>query len=256
MACDDDNQMCQLRFPFQLHDMLQDAPKKGFEDVISWLPSGKSFKIHDQTLFQSSILPAYFSMRKYKSFQRQLHWYAFTRTSKGFNNETYDHKYFNRDIRHLCQFISRKKKPSKQLMRAKKSAANTTAFYSANAFDEMKTQREELFSQKPIDYATNSISVLPFPNICGHNAREDKDAPDQLDETLNKIEDAVSGVVLLGLYNKDAEGILCLENHSVGWMKAHEDSLLECALQIMGGPIPVSSFSKEDITNELISTFH
>jgi hypothetical protein len=85
----DDVQVYQLRFPFQLHEMLQDAQKKGFEDVIAWLPCGTAFKIHNQALFQKEILPAYFSMKKYKSFQRQLHWYTFHRATRGFNNGKY-----------------------------------------------------------------------------------------------------------------------------------------------------------------------
>jgi hypothetical protein len=78
--------LCQLRFPFQLHDMLQDASTKGFESIISWQPCGTAFKVHNQDLFQQAILPTYFGMKKYKSFQRQLHWYTFDKATNGYNN--------------------------------------------------------------------------------------------------------------------------------------------------------------------------
>jgi hypothetical protein len=78
--------LCQLRFPFQLHDMLQDASRKGFESVIAWLPCGTAFKIHNQDIFTQVILPKYFNMKRYQSFQRQLHWYTFDKVTKGYNN--------------------------------------------------------------------------------------------------------------------------------------------------------------------------
>jgi hypothetical protein len=76
-SCDINTGSSKLRFPFRLHDMLLDATKNGFEDVIGWLPSGTAFQIVDQELFEEYILQAYFDMTKYKSFQRQLNLYRF-----------------------------------------------------------------------------------------------------------------------------------------------------------------------------------
>jgi hypothetical protein len=76
-SCDTHTGSSKLRFPFRLHDMLLDATKNGFEDVIGWLPSGTAFQIIDQDLFEEYILQAYFDMTKYKSFQRQLNLYRF-----------------------------------------------------------------------------------------------------------------------------------------------------------------------------------
>jgi hypothetical protein len=75
-----------LIFPFQLHDMLQEALDRGFEEVISWTPCGTSFKIHHQNLFENTVLPHFFSMTKYKSFKRQLLWYNFERVTRGHDN--------------------------------------------------------------------------------------------------------------------------------------------------------------------------
>jgi hypothetical protein len=78
--------LCQLIFPFQIHDMLQDASRKGFESVISWSPCGTAFKIHNQDIFTRDILQKYFNMKKFKNFQCQLLWYEFDKATRGCNN--------------------------------------------------------------------------------------------------------------------------------------------------------------------------
>ena len=72
-----------LRFPFQLFKLLQDAKDKGFDDVIAWIPGGSVFKVFDLPWFETYILPGYFNMSKYKSFQRQLNLYGFRKVYKG-----------------------------------------------------------------------------------------------------------------------------------------------------------------------------
>ena len=53
--------------------MLKDCDKDvdGMGSVVSWLPDGKAFKVHDPKVFVERILPTYFNQSKYKSFQRQ-----------------------------------------------------------------------------------------------------------------------------------------------------------------------------------------
>lgn len=64
-------------FPHKMYDLLEDVERKGLEDIVSWLPDGKSFKIHSQIGFEQSIMPLYFSgMSSYKSFRRQLNLYG------------------------------------------------------------------------------------------------------------------------------------------------------------------------------------
>ena len=59
-------------FPFRLHDMLNDATKKGFEDVVCWRDDDRSFLIRDKDRFALEVLPNYFQgQTHYKSFQRQ-----------------------------------------------------------------------------------------------------------------------------------------------------------------------------------------
>ena len=70
-------------FPWKLHDMLDAADEKGFTSVVSWLPDGRSFKVHDKETFVSLIMRRYFEQTKYKSFQRQLNMWGFERHLSG-----------------------------------------------------------------------------------------------------------------------------------------------------------------------------
>lgn len=39
------------QFPWKLHEMLEAAEKDNHEDIVSWLPSGMSFKVHTTMLY-------------------------------------------------------------------------------------------------------------------------------------------------------------------------------------------------------------
>jgi hypothetical protein len=59
-------------FPFKLHRMLRDSKKENTEHIVSWSPDGESFKIYNQELFVSEVMPKYFKQTKYRSFQRMV----------------------------------------------------------------------------------------------------------------------------------------------------------------------------------------
>ncbi len=63
-------------FPLKLHRMLKFAAMESLEDVVSWMPHGRAFKIHDPKVFASTIMPKFFNQSKYTSFQRQLNLYG------------------------------------------------------------------------------------------------------------------------------------------------------------------------------------
>ena len=46
-------------FPLKLHETLTQIDKDGYDDIIGWLPHGRSFKIHKQKEFTDIILPRY-----------------------------------------------------------------------------------------------------------------------------------------------------------------------------------------------------
>ena len=48
-----------LSFPLLLYKMLSDAPKQGFEHVVSWSPHGRAFQVHDTEAFEQVVMPRY-----------------------------------------------------------------------------------------------------------------------------------------------------------------------------------------------------
>lgn len=58
-------------FPWKLHDVLEDAERKGFTHIVSWTMGGRAFKVHNQKDFEQKIMTEYFNQTQYKSFQRQ-----------------------------------------------------------------------------------------------------------------------------------------------------------------------------------------
>ena len=53
-------------FPSRLYQLLEDAEKDGLESIISWMPDGKSFKVHDKEKFERDLMPRYFGSSKYR----------------------------------------------------------------------------------------------------------------------------------------------------------------------------------------------
>ena len=61
-----------ILFPTKLRCILDDAVTEGNEHIVSWLPDGKAFKIHNPEAFTKIILRRYFRQTMFKSFTRQL----------------------------------------------------------------------------------------------------------------------------------------------------------------------------------------
>jgi hypothetical protein len=61
-----------LPFPWKLHQLLDDMRRDGCEDIASWLPGGKSFRIHKPEQFSKEIMSNYFRQTKFTSFIRQV----------------------------------------------------------------------------------------------------------------------------------------------------------------------------------------
>jgi len=80
-------------FPLKLHQMLDKAEQCGYSDVVSWLPGGKSFKIHNPE-GMIDILQTQFNQTKYKSFLRQIQNYGFHRFTRGPKKGVCTHKLF------------------------------------------------------------------------------------------------------------------------------------------------------------------
>lgn len=108
---DTTNMFTKFAFPFKLHSILESSGKSGQESIISWLPSGKAFKIHKPKEFADAIMPQYFNQTKYRSFQRQLYIYGFDRVKDKSSDDygAYFHELFIRGASDLCLDMQRKK---------------------------------------------------------------------------------------------------------------------------------------------------
>jgi HSF-type DNA-binding len=67
-----------------------------YEDIIAWLPDGKSFTIVRPKAFVADILPDHFKQAKYSSFTRKLHRWGFQRHLRGEEAGAFFHKLFQR----------------------------------------------------------------------------------------------------------------------------------------------------------------
>lgn len=104
---DGPNPLKEYSFPWKLHDMLDDAENKQFQDIVSWESDGISFKVRQINEFVDKVLPLYFDQTKFESFRRQLNVYGFTRVSRGPNQGSYVHICFTKADRSLCRLVRR-----------------------------------------------------------------------------------------------------------------------------------------------------
>lgn len=66
----------QNTFPIKLHSIIERAEIDNYSHIISWLPHGRSFQIHDNSMLLECILKKFFYISKFSSFQRQLNIYG------------------------------------------------------------------------------------------------------------------------------------------------------------------------------------
>ena len=100
-------------FPVKLHKLIEYSERYGFSSIISWMPHGRSFKIHDEDAFVKNVMPYFFYQTKITSFVRQLRMYGFHKI-KGKSNAdrgSHYHELFLRSRSGLCDGIIRLDKP-------------------------------------------------------------------------------------------------------------------------------------------------
>lgn len=117
---------CKLPFVWKLFEMLEGVEKSGDEHIVSWLDSGKAFRVHKLEEFVNNIVPIYFKQSKYKSFQRQLNFYGFTRVTTGPNAGAYYHSQFLKGQKTLCLSIRPKATPAGKKSPVQKKSTKTT----------------------------------------------------------------------------------------------------------------------------------
>lgn len=151
-------------FPFKLHSILENAGTSGKESIISWLPSGKAFKIHKPKEFADVIMPQYFNQTKYRSFQRQLYIYGFDRVKDKSLDDygAYFHELFIRGESDLCLDMQRQKIKGTGLSneeRRKKASIHRASSKPSSNERSMPKQSLTTSRQSPIP------SVIQMPNV-------------------------------------------------------------------------------------------
>ena len=82
-------------FPQKLHQMLSDLEREvGGVHIASFLSHGRAFAIHKPRDFVKHVMPKYFRMSRFSSFQRQLNLYEFQRIAEGPDKGSYYHELF------------------------------------------------------------------------------------------------------------------------------------------------------------------
>lgn len=123
------------KYVASVHSMLEDAERHGFSDVVSWVPHGRCFKVHNEKRFENEVckfmkvkvsknvilepqicnmthhvllhtVSNYFSA-KLPSFYRWLRAWGFTRMLGGKDRGCWYHRFFVRGATDLVQNLSR-----------------------------------------------------------------------------------------------------------------------------------------------------
>lgn len=150
-----------LPFAWKLYEMLETVHKsKTDTDIVSWVDNGEAFKVHDLKRFVDEIVPTYFKQSKYKSFQRQLYFYGFTRetSSAGKNGHTpgsYRHPMFVRGKKTLCLSMAPKKTKKKR----SKSPVEDSSTTATNPANNAEPQQQQQHFASPVTTAQPNGTV-------------------------------------------------------------------------------------------------
>lgn len=162
-----------LPFAWKLFEMLEAVHKNGVDtDAVSWVDDGKAFKVHNLEKFVEKVIPPYFKQTKYKSFQRQLYIYGFTRVPASAKRQTagsYYHPKFFRGDKLMC--LSMQPKRTKRRNRSGKTLDDSGATTLSQRNQKMESNNHNAGSKKssgdsvPIPIAPSSASVrVPYEN--------------------------------------------------------------------------------------------
>ena len=77
------------RFPVKLYALLA---QPALQDIITWMPHGRSWKVLKPRVFETSVLPVFFESDNYHSFNRVINAWSFRRKSTGPDRGSYFHE--------------------------------------------------------------------------------------------------------------------------------------------------------------------
>ena len=148
-------------FPYKLHEMLDEAEKRGEEHIISWIRLGTAFIVRDVPEFVNRLLPRHFKQSKYKSFQRQLNLWNFERLTSGPDKGAYFHPQFLRENPDLCKNLTRQ--------RAKKASSGTATGNGSSPAVPASTAKIAMQKKKSASGGSSRRIVVPSAGSGGNN---------------------------------------------------------------------------------------
>jgi len=147
-------------FPLKLHRLLEDVENTKQQEIVSWNPDGESFTIIQPKVFADSIMVKYFRQTKYKSFQRQMNLYGFTREVRGKIRGVYSHPQFRKDARELCPQIKRSNR-SRPFERTSSNAAASAVLKKTSATIDTTSTAAATPAINSIDCSGPLFTTLP-----------------------------------------------------------------------------------------------
>ena len=208
--------------------------REGKDDIITWLPHGKAFRILKPKELAEEILPEYFNRIQYKSFIRQLNIYGFKRVDdkKSPDRGAYRHSMFERGKEHQFPHMTRKISSSKGERASKKAKSESSeAVEMSKSIDENLSFLPEGI-QDPIEpsYVTSAL----------FDDDDDDDIdkiqqPQLLEDTKNAIYSAA----------KDPSSIDSSSSSTTGNLVVSHDSNL--SMMLRGFQVPIDPNHMPDI---------
>eukprot|EP00529_Nitzschia_sp_RCC80_P020189 CAMPEP_0113491066 /NCGR_PEP_ID=MMETSP0014_2-20120614/27367_1 /TAXON_ID=2857 /ORGANISM="Nitzschia sp." /LENGTH=428 /DNA_ID=CAMNT_0000384851 /DNA_START=1595 /DNA_END=2881 /DNA_ORIENTATION=- /assembly_acc=CAM_ASM_000159 len=169
-----------LPFPWKLQQLLDDVdqsvqqqqaslslqgsvgPSPKWDDVVSWMPDGKAFRVHQPDVFAETIMRRYFKMSKYTSFTRQLYIYGFSKIEGGICHGAFYHTKFVRGDRESCFAIGRNQSGDRRLKTAVQRRIKTQLMletdYSMHSHNQIGQQQQQQQQQNSSIYQTQRRS--------------------------------------------------------------------------------------------------
>jgi hypothetical protein len=158
-------------FPLKLHQMLDKAEQCGYQHVVSWLPGGKSFQIHNPE-GMVTILKTQFNQTKYKSFLRQIQNYGFHRFTRGPKKGVCTHKLFVQWDPLLCLQMKRTNKANNSSANGAGSAGRLSPTMSSMVFQGhcLKTTSVGSLNKEALDPVMTVVAPTTSAMITMKNA--------------------------------------------------------------------------------------
>jgi hypothetical protein len=137
-------------FPLKLMKVLS---TKEFREIITWMPSGKSFSIVKPKSFVADILPDHFKSAKFSSFTRKLHRWGFMRHYRGEEAGAFYHKDFQRDRLDLVEKMTCHKAEPVKVTPVRKTVEKRIPVTATQSVAQTIVQRQSV--QQPIPMVQN-----------------------------------------------------------------------------------------------------